>query len=225
MKRRLAPLALAVSLAVSPGAALATLAVTPGTPLPGAPSDLLTVDGTFSTTIPGSTLFGTASFTLTLSLPSEFVIATTSAFTGLIPFSENFPGTYTVDGHTTSFQSFFQLDGGYGSDAAHIAVTSLLTPGDSFVMDFSLSSPLYTVLGPSSSPAGTLASLSTGTFNVTFGDASYVSVDPGFTGSATIAGQSSVPEPAAIALFAPGLLGLAALRRRGERKPPSLGRR
>ena len=226
MKRWSAVLALplaAMTGAIMTGAAFATEIVSPAAPLPGATSDLLTMDGTFLTTIPGSTLFGTASFTLTLTLPAAFVITGEQAFTGTIPFSETFPGTYTVDGHATPFQGYFQLDGGYGIDAAHIAVTSLLTAGDSFAMDFSTTTPLYAVLGPSSSPAGLLASLTTGTFALTFGDASYVSVDPQFTGTVTIAGQGAVPEPAAIALLAPGLLGLAALRRRARARAEAHG--
>ncbi|WP_162800439.1 PEP-CTERM sorting domain-containing protein [Acidibrevibacterium fodinaquatile] len=198
-----------------PRSAAATVAVSPAVPAPGAGTDLMTLSGSYLTTIPGSPLFSSQNFTLTLQIPAEFVITTN--YIGLIPFdNQQFPGTYTVNGHEIGpFQAFFEFDGAYSpnDEGAHVAVSSLLTANDSFVVDFSANAPLFTVRGSSTNPAGILAAVDTGTFDVTFGAASY-SVDPDFTGSLTLTGQPSVPEPASAGLLAAGTLMLAALKRR-----------
>lgn len=177
-----------------------------------APTDTITVDGSYSTGLGvGTAPFIAGPFTLGFSVPESGF-----APTGSLLF-ENVIGTgsYTNGGTTTTFTNgqLNSFNPALGNDGFQVGgyigpITSSVT------FTVTTTAPLFTTTAV---PGGTDYSLIPGSYTLaSSGNHAFLNIDPPFTGSLVVtnAPNASVPEPSAAALLLAPLGALGLLRRR-----------
>ncbi len=205
-----------IELIGAPAQALVPIPI--GTPF-GSATDALTINGTYaSLPDPAVQPFASVDFTLSLVVPAQ--ISVSAAGPVLSEFSVPVSGSYTDGGQTETFSTPFAVFGATNiglstyPDNFSLIVDDLLAPGDSFIVSFQASGPLFS---PILFAAGAPETIATGAFTVSAASGAYDG-DPAFTGTLTISPRSAVPEPASWMVMLAGFAGLGAgLRARRAR--------
>jgi len=204
--------------------ALALVPIPIGVP-DGAATDLLTVNGTYtSLQTPLAQPFAASTFTLSLVVPAQVTVS--AAGPVFSEFSIPVTGSYANDGQTETFSTAFAVFGATNTglstfaDNFSLVVSGLLQPADSFTLSFQAGAPLF---NPTTFTAGAPETIATGDLTIADASAGY-GPDPAFTGTVDITPQSAtVPEPATWAMILAGFAALGSALR-ATRRNPALGR-